>query len=85
MPTPDVDIEEVFRKAEEEGGVAELTVNQLWQLILYECEQGNVTVDELLEVLKTAIWPKGKCNVWAGDAELLLSMLPEDFINRQLS
>lgn len=80
MPTLDSDIQELFQGAEEKNTVVELTQDQIWRLLSYECEMGGVTVEDLLEVRKTRIWPKGKCNVWAADAELLLEMLPEEYI-----
>lgn len=83
MPTLDADIKEVFARGEETG--ATLSPDQLWRLILYECEEGKITIEELLEVCKTGIWPKGKCSVWAADAQLLLGMLPKDYINARLS
>ena len=80
MPTPDIsDIQEIFRKAEEDNEAAELTDEQLYRLILYECEQGGITFEGLLEIRRTGIFPAGKCNQWTADAELLLQMLPEEF------
>lgn len=80
MPTLDADIQESFNRGEEDGAT-ELTLDQIWRLILYECEEGDTTVEELLEIRKTGIWPEGKCNLWAADAEMLLGMLSEDYIN----
>jgi hypothetical protein len=80
MPTPDIsDIQEIFRKAEEENEAAELTEEQLHRLILYECEQGGITFEELLEIRRTGIFPPGKCNNYTVDAELLLGMLSDEF------
>ncbi len=85
MLTLDEDIQKIFQEAGEENAPVELTHDQLWRLILCECEEGEVTVEELLEIRKTGLWPEGKCNVFAADAELLLGMLPKDFINSRLS
>ncbi len=84
MPTLDADIQEAFNKGEEDGAT-ELSLDQIWRLILYECEEGDTTVEELLEIRKTRIWPEGKCNLWAADAEMLLGMLSEDYINARRS
>ena len=84
MPTLDVDIQEAFNRGEEDGAI-ELTPDQIWRLLLYECEEGDTTVEKLLEIRKTGIWPEGKCNVFAADAEILLGMLSDDYINARRS
>jgi len=84
MPILDADIQDAFQRAEEDGTVT-LTNDQLWRLILHECEEGDITVEELLKIHKTTIWPEGKCNVWAADAEMLLGMLTEDYIDARRS
>jgi hypothetical protein len=54
-----------------------LTEKELLDLILWECELGGITIEELREIRRTGTWPPGKHNVCTGDAELLLGMLED--------
>ncbi len=71
-------IQKIAGKLERQDPMPVLSLYEIWQLLVYECERGGMTVDELLEYQKTRIWPSGKCNILVCDAEMLLGMVMGD-------
>ncbi len=79
------DIEKIFNEAERcEGGAARLTHEQVWRLILCDCELGGFTLEELLEHHKTGKRPEGKDNDYFSDASLLIQMFSNEMIDEFL-
>lgn len=79
------DIEKIFDEAEScESGVAMLTHEQVWRLILCDCELGGFTIEELLEHHRTGKRPKGKDNDYFSDASLLIEMFTNEMIDEFL-
>jgi len=73
-PTLPKKVRSKLQYAEKTGQVAELGEEEFWALVEYECALGGVTVDELREIRRSGIWPEGKTNIYALNAELLLGM-----------
>jgi len=78
------DIEEIFRRAEEtEGEIAELTHEQVWRLILCDCELGGFTIEDVLKHRKTGKYP-GPFTDYFSSASLLICMLSDELIDEFL-
>lgn len=67
-------IQAILEKRDGENCIT-LTNREIWDLIEWECKMGEVTVEDLREKRRTASWPKGKCNRWSIDAEMLLGLV----------